>query len=267
MAYAMTFNGTDLGGTTYGLTVLNATPIPVRGEARVHTRDIPGRDGGIAIAGYAESTELEVEAWIEGSSVTDLQSKIDAVNLVCSPRLGPKVITIDEFPGRRWTGVLKNALRGRLMNTGTRVTLSFFCADPAAEASTATSQSVTVNETPEAFNVPASGNIAGSLDAAPVWTLENTHAGGLTGITLTNTTRGESISISQSVGMNEYLRVDVARGVVEYSTDGLSWTIINNKITSSPAAFPRLSPGVPNACTLTGVTAGTLTVSYRARYL
>lgn len=263
----MTFDSIDLTGSTYGLTVLNTTFFPAGKEQRIHSRDVPNRHGGFATGGFVQAKDIAVDVMVQGTSTADLLAKIDAINIALDPQKGIKPLFLPAFPGRQWNASLKEQADANVRGQAAAAfRLTFHAADPIAYATSATTQNVTLDETPKAFNAPASGNFAGSTFALPVWTVRNTSASPVTAVTISNVTRLESIIVNQTLEQNEYIRVDAARGVVEFSTNGSTWTNINNKIASSPAAFPKLSGGVVNACSVAGVGTGTLAVTYRARY-
>jgi predicted phage tail component-like protein len=267
MAQSMHYNGVDLSGSAYGLTVLNATPMPSRAEARLHSRDVPNRHGGYAVGGYVEAQDIEAQVMIVGTSTTDLLAKLDALNRALDVQQGAKAFRFDAIPGRQWYGWLRNRITGPMMGPAAfRTTLVFHCPDPIAYSTDVTTQNVTLDASPKAFNVPGTGVLAGSTFALPVWTFRNTSATPVAGFSFANITRGEGMSIAYTMEENEYIRVDTARGVVEFSSLGADWTIINNAITTSPASFPKLTPGGANSCSVTGIPTGTLAVSYRARF-
>lgn len=263
----MTFDSIDLTGSTYGLTVLNTTFFPAGKEQRIHSRDIPNRHGGFATGGFVEAKDIAVDVLVQGTSTSDLLAKIDAINIAIDPQKGIKPLSIPAFSGRQWNVSVKEQADANVRGASAAAfRITFHAADPIAYATTATTQNITIDANPEEFNAPASSVIAGSTFATPVWTVRNTDATQIDGFVISNTTRSESISVSQVLQQNEYCRVDGARGVVEFSSDGTNWTNINNKIASSPAVFPKLSAGVANACSIGGFVAGTATVVYRARY-
>jgi hypothetical protein len=149
-------------------------------------------------------------------------------------------------------------------------------ADPLEYSVSATTQSVTVDADPEEFEVPADVEIegvptavlcAGNAVAVPVWTVTNTDAATVGSVTLTNVTRSEALLWTGSLAQNAKLRIDSQRMYVERSTDGgTNWTGVMSGLRLGDP-FPGLSPQVQNACTLEGLVAGTLGISYYARWL
>lgn len=266
MSTSLNYNGTSLA--SYGLTVLDSTPLPVWPGARLYRKDVPQRHGGVGAGGKTESRRIQVSCIVEGSSISDLQSKLDTIKRLLNPDNGSKAFYLDAMSDRMWYGQLATRIEAQVIGAvAARLLLVFDCADPLAYATSLTTQTVTVSADPHSFNVPASSTVAGSVEALPVWTVRNTDAASATGVAVENTTRSETISVAYTVPTNAYVRIDTARELVEYSADGTTWTPIMSAIITAPLYWPKLTPGVANACKVHGLTAGTLAISYRARYL
>jgi len=151
--------------------------------------------------------------------------------------------------------------------------LTIRCDNALSYAASETSQNVTTATDPITFNVPASGVVAGSADAYPVWTITSTNHPSYSGtsgaITLTNNTTGEAIALS-TMDEGDIYRLNAQTKLVEKSTDGAGATYSNafDEVGAS-VEIPRLAHGVQNSITLDNLDNqyGVVTIAYRARYL
>jgi len=84
---------------------------------------------------------------------------------------------------------------------------------------------------------------------------------------MANSTTGEGVSTSAGIANGHWLRFDSVRKIIERYTDsGGSWASFM-AYRGSARNIPGLNPQVQNACTLTGLTGGEITITYRARFL
>ena len=211
---------------------------------------------------------LTVPIIIEGSSNDDLDDKLDALRLLVNPRLGDRSIRFDHQNDRYYLGRIKGDIEFEYIGPNhATATLQFVCADPLAYANSETTQSVTIDETPEGAAVPATGVVAGTEYAKPVWTIRNTSGSSVSSITVNNATTGEAAACTYTIPNNHYVRFDTARERLQYSADNSTYTDIMSYLSNTYKLFPRLAPGVANTITIGGLTGGTLTITYRARFL
>ena len=97
--------------------------------------------------------------------------------------------------------------------------------------------------------------------------MEAPSAASVTSVTLANSTTGETVTWTGALSSGHWLKFDTARGVIEKSTDsGGNWTNVNYGVSGSYQDV-RLKGGVQNTLVVTGVSSGTLTVTYTGRYL
>jgi len=265
MGFSLTFNGYNLAA--YGLTVAQH-PMPLLADIRLDYQDYGDRDGGVVQGASLKPRYMNVEGVVLAHTRRDLQDNMDDIKAVLDPRNGSKLMSLDSWPDRGWYGVLNGPINAQpLGGSGLRVQLNFALVDGVAVSLTETTQTVSVDETPEGFNCTAAGVVAGNEVTRPVWLVTNTAAGTITSVVLANTTRSETMTWTGSLAQNNILRIDSDRLHVEKSTDG-GTTYTNNLLyTSAASEWPKLTGGVQNACTLTGVTAGSVVVTYRARWI
>ena len=264
MSDSMTYNSIDLSGSTYGLTVI-AAPIGLLSGPRLAVSDYGGRHGSAVQGTFRGPKRFTVRGRVRGSSRSDLLTKLAAIADVVDPSGGEKLLILDHYSGLAWYALIDGEISLDDESAQTAIVeFPWIVPSGYSVAPSETVQTVTVDESPEGFNAPASGVVAGNLESAPVWKIRNTSGSTVTSVVLTNTTRTETATWSGVLTNNSYLRIDSDRCHVEKSTDGTTWTNAMSGFASG-SAFPKLTDGVANACVLTGLTAGTVTITYRAR--
>jgi hypothetical protein len=258
---SLSFNSTDLGGATYGV-LLERHVRPVAPRI-IETSVIPGADGAITYGGYLGAQTIDLPLVIEGSSRSDLHTKLDAVVGVLHTDEA-KALAPDYMGGRYWLAQLANLGGIEYFGmTACRTTATFIVADARLYAASETSQTLTVATDPDSFSVPASGNVAGTAVADPEWEL--TLSAGASSIEIENTTRGESVTYGASLTSGDKLKVvSEPTSMRVYVDTGSGYAESMGDVSGVP---PRLSPGVSNSVTVTGLSSGSLDVTYRARYL
>jgi len=240
----------------------------IMSDIRQQVTPYGGRSGAAVQGTYFEPIRFSLDWYVTATSRATLLTQLDAIMAVMNPANGEKLLTIDAFDGWAWYAVLN----GQVMlqpqgNCAVSGQFNFLCADGYRVAASSTSQSVTVDSSPETFNVPAAGVVAGNLATEPVWTIINTDSTTVTSVALVNTTRSETLNWGGNLAQNDRLRIDSERQYVELSTNGgVSWGNAMSGLGAS-AEFPLLTGGSANACSLTGLVAGSLTIAYRARSL
>lgn len=267
MAHSMHFNGVDLSGSSYGLTVLSG-PVPFLPGSKTETRKLGTRPGGYSQGGLLDAKEIPVVCHIAGTSNSNLKLKIDALRALLDPANGEKTLRFDHESDRYYLARLAGESEFNYIGpSAMQFELRFQCADPHAFSTTETTQVLAIESNPDTFNAPATGVIAGTTYARPVWKVKNTTGGAVSVITLQNTTTGETITCTYTVPNNDWIRFDSQRERLQYSPDDTEWFDIMGYLSTSNKLFPRLKAGVANALAVVGLSAGELTVVYRARYL
>lgn len=262
--FSMEYGGVDLAGSSYGVTVLRHKRVFLP-ESEIEINQFGQRHGGYADGGWLKARVMTVPCVVNGSSQSDVESKLDALRLLMDPSAGDQSIQFDSQTDRYWLGRLSGVLEQEWQPPKTRlVTLRFVCADPVAWASSETTINVTLDANPKAVNTAV---IGGTTAMRPVWTFQNTSGGAVSTWKVSNTTTGEVLTVSQPVVHSHYIRFDSQRERVETSTDGNSWAATMSGISMTEAVFPRLKPGVVNALSIEATDNGSLTIVGRARYL
>jgi len=256
---------TDLGGATYGLTVLRHAPVWMAAP-QGHGNDLPGLDGGYSDGLTLRAVEMTVPCIVRASTAAALRTQLDAVLPLISPRSGDQWWKFDWQSDRLRYGRVWDVVQGASMPNLARLDLTLRLSDACAYSTTSTSQTLTVSSTPQTLTIPATGSVAGSADARPVWVIKNTSGSESSALTLTSSTTSESISLA-ALPNGYWYRLDLPRQIVERSSNsGSTWSTFYSGV-GSATQIPRLEAGSSNSLTLSGLSSGSVVVTYRARYL
>jgi len=267
MSQSMHYNGTDLSGSTYGLTVLEDS-FPLMGQPQTDVQGIAQWYGGVSRCPGFGPLVIPVSCVVTGSSASDLMAKLDALKYLLNPKNGEKTLRFDWLSARYWYAVLSNP--GALSAVGVtwkRFDLVFVAGDSRAYSTTnRTSPDFTINSNPYSMTVESGPTaVAGTAPADCVWVIKNTSGGTVTSLTLNNETTQESMTWVGSLANGNWLRISTATGLVEKSTDsGANWSA--SMTLSGAFILPTVQGGVANTVTLTGFSAATVTLAYTARY-
>lgn len=272
MGYSFTHGGVDLGGTDYGL-IVRRGPRPVMGPRALAVFDYAGRPGGHVFGGQPGVLRFEYAGLVRGSSRSDLFRRLDRIAAVLDPGDGDKWHVPDEYTSldaalRRgcWARLDGSPVyREHLGALAASVELGFVCSAGVWLAASTTTQTVTLTTSPQTITIPATGAVAGTAPARPVWTFDS-DSDLVQDVTLTNTTTGEGLRWS-GILRDAWMRVDSERQHMEYSEDaGATWRN-GMRYKVGGGAFPRLRPAVANTIIVTGMLAGALTITYRGAWL
>lgn len=261
------FGGTDFAA--YGVTV-TYHPGQSLPDPKLDMQDRGGGHGGVAQSSYLGARRFTWDCMLTAPDEDTLWSRLRTVRSLLSPTLGDQWLSADHIPDTQVLARLNGPINEiRQGFWAVSFQLNWLCADPFEYSQVEYGQSgVSIAADPTTVYEPASASavVDGTWAPAPVWTVVNTHATPVSGVTLTNVTTGEAMSWVGTLAQNDRLRIDCAREHVEKSTDGgSSWVSAMGGIGTADQ-FPALQPGVRNTITVAGVATGTLDVSYRARW-
>lgn len=271
MSTSFHYDGTDMSGSTYGLLV-ERSPWDILAAPSVDVQEVAQWFGGVSHFGGYGPRALPVEAVCIGTSRSNLLTKLDAIKYKLDPVYGEKTIKFDAFSDRYWYGRLVAPIGMEFLGLdAARLKLSFVAPDSRAwSTSGRTSPDFTIASDPDDFTVEAAAAVAGTARPECVWIVKA--GASATQVILANTTTNESVTWNGSLSNGHWLRITTGLSgwsvaPVEKSTDsGSSWASAMSGVTGS-FVFPVLKPGAQNTVTVTGVSAGTLTLSYTPRYL
>jgi len=191
---------------------------------------------------------------VVGDSRADLDDNLDAIKEVLRTD-GVQKLELDSITDRYFSALLESftgAYRGLSLFEGTIV---FVCPEPLAYDNDPTVSPHIVESSPDSFDEVVGGNAI----AVPVWKILPSAA--VNGkVTLRNDTRSEEIEWTGVLnGSTDYLEIDSETWVVK--KNGVA------DMSSVAGKFPQLTGGATNAIETTGFTGGTVTITYRNRFL
>ncbi len=123
--FSFTYNGTDLGEAAYNLYV-DRSSAPYFGKPRVDERPLAGETGSVTQGSTFESITLTLQCKVVAVSRAALITQLEAIKGVLEVTLqGEKVLVLDEYPGRQYTGRFTSAFNPDLAINGAEFTLTF----------------------------------------------------------------------------------------------------------------------------------------------
>ena len=287
MPYSFYFGGTSddptgtemkyLGGPDYGITLnLEEQDLLISCFA-----DVQSAPAGYAASSYGmghSPKTLIAPCIMKGDSWRAVKRQIRNLNYLLSKnRLA--ALRFDDIDVDLWDNTTITSLywlvrltgrtRPKIYGNGLTFELEFTAPDPRAYGVTEITQIVNLTSGTNSFNVPASGTLDGNAEPDVTWLIKPSGSGATNPLALRNTTRDETLTWNNTLTTAEWLRVKAFAHpqIVEKTGDsGASYTTSNGSL-SAGSRFPKLSPGVANACQLTGCAGtGTLEISYRPRF-
>ncbi len=276
MADSFSFNGIDLSGSTYGVTVVDG-PQEFLPNPRISTLARPNAHGAILRGEFLQEKHLVIPVVIEGSNHADLLAKCQALRGVFHPREGEKQIILDYQDDRTIKGRLESGLGA--VPVGCRAIeteLKFICGDPTWYGTMLRRGEVTTPAT--SMNIAYAGS-----EYTPLIMTYRQGTGGLSAYNSCSVRNGAMYSTAVGscevnpyrLSAGQYIRFDSMREIVEVSMDEVTWVPVMQYLVLSDglgvrAGFPQLKPGVTNSITRVGVsdwTGGFERYEYYDRYL
>ena len=260
------FDGVDLSGADYGVTVTSASVSRAAPRDIAH-QDIPYFPGGISRVLGPQQRQISVTAVQVGDTPADFRAKHDRlIWLLSQAETKPLIIDLDDrWPDRYWPVLLDSAPAPDAVRQHrvARFTLGFAVPGAYGYSTTLTERTVTLSADPTSFTETPGG----SVQASPVYEIENLDTYDVTEVTIANTTTGDSLTWTGTLTNGDILRVDTHTQLVEISTEGgSSWTASMSSLDSGHE-WPRLAALAENTVEISGVPDGVLDMSYRNTYL
>lgn len=256
---------TDLSGVNYGLEVINDLSELVVPFRHI-TEQVPYSTEAVAWGPVYEPRVLRYECLIRAANDAARRTQVrNLIGLLVSNV--DKSLRVDHINDQYWmVRTMKPSIPKWYTTEGVKFTLEFLARDGRAFSTTEVEETANLTGTGGTFNVNAASNVPGNTKADPVWIFKNMTSGS-TGITLLNNTTGETVTHSLAHSSSTWLKFDTRLRRAYISTDsGSVWTLSQRYLNYGP--FPRLSPGVQNSITVSGlVDGGDVVCTYRGRYL
>lgn len=167
MANSMNYNGTDLGGASYGLTVARGS-LSLAAAFRVDTTQIPRGDGALSPQTTYAPRIIPVSGFIAGSSFSDLKDKIDAIAEVLDTRQDAELY-FDAQNDRYWNARPEGRPEIEVLAAHATFSMRFIAVDPfgyARGAASSASDTLTGGT-----GEPITATTTGSTDSFPVITI------------------------------------------------------------------------------------------------
>lgn len=276
---AFEFGGVDAGD--YGLTVVGRSTPPGMADPQMHTFDLLGRDGVLIDCSRRKPMYITAECMITAATRLLAEGYLDGLYAALDPLEGEQLLVFDDDhvdgrDDRGYMAILQAPSRPYWKAGGLAYSIQLAWLVPGGVRIGVedVEQECTIESSPDTWDVPADiGEVAqtvgGQLEAYPVYVITNTSAVTATGVKLTNVTTGDELTWTGSLAQDEQLKIDARREIqtVYHSDDeGATWTVSMQGVTLGDP-FPWLRAGVQNQLRVTGVTAGTLDITYRERFL
>ena len=277
MAYSMSFNGIDMSGSTYGLTVRKAS-YPLSPEAVIPSISIPYHSGQFTSERWSQARQLSIPCVVVGTSASNLLTKLDAIALLLNEKTDKKLI-LDWQSDRYYLARLSSIEREHVGALAASLTLNFLVPDGHAYAASLTTQTEAPFTTAVAFDVPDSAALlAGTQYCEPIINVRPDPAVTVSAtIIIAVSPCGFSIQTTADFvgGTNSWFRVHSGLKKWQTGTGSGAGTVLpttwTDAMTYVSGTFPILTPGASNTITITvtGTTAADnrCVVQYRPRYL
>lgn len=273
MSKSLTYGGVDL--SVYGLQV-NDFDIPKFPFINFKSHKAHQGDSERSAINQTHRT-IKLNVSVVGDTQSHLRSRFDTILSILDPARGDKSIQLDDFPDRRFIGIIRNmsapTQKGRW---GEFFTIDFEV-NAHAQGLTETNLIVAIATDPDTL---ATSVITGNVNRIPAEIyIRNTTGGTLTNqtISIQNVTTSETITVRMTLEDDRWLRVgDLdADGVFTASLaksdstgadpEAEAYTSVLSSYSSGD--WLRLKGGVSNSIIVTGISTGTLEITYRPKYL
>lgn len=251
------FNGYSLQSDDIISSIMLDDSAPLR---EFETRPVQRADGEFAVGDYWRQKTVRLSGFIQKTTNALLEAEIDLMKKACAVSESnldiKKAGTIRRYVGTLINGQFMFQNRRGFHITTCPFELEFSCLIPFGQS--VNYQSITF-ESQTSLDLDEQVENTGTTKALPIVVLNFGSASGVTAVSFTNNTTGESISITESVSAGDYLRFDSEMREVT----------INGTLVDYDGAFPDLSTG-SNSITvaITGTSATyDLTVKAKNNYL
>lgn len=226
----------------------------------------PARDGLYSAGSRYGARSFSFNLIIAPPDGTSVQTNLDALMALIDGAQGDGYVKFDRIPDRAFKGRFQGGASCEFLgNDAVRLGLNFACSESMAYSLTETEQTLTITTNPQTDTVPASGALAGTARTQPVYVVKNT-SGGAANISVKCVDTDQQIDVN-NVANSAWVKIDASTKRVYYSTDsGVTWADANTKIGTN-AWFPELAGGAANSLTTSGLSAGSVVITYRGRYL
>lgn len=257
---SFTLGGVYFGDPEYNVVVMGREDPGWPGLNRT-TYDIPFREGAEADGGFLKTSSWTVPCRIDSGDEDSCRATLETLCYVMQSQVDIPLI-FDSRPQFYFmvSGMESASARWDSGQGAIMVDLNFSLNDPTGYAVDETEKVYTITTNPQTFSVLAGDLEIGSVAPWPTWILNA--AADCTAWTITNNTTGEAFNDTTDLANGHYRKLDSKLMEKLHSAGGVNYTRVNS---GGSGPVPRLLPRVTNSITVSGLTAGTLTVKYRER--
>ena len=259
MANSFHFNDIDFSGASYGASKVRGL-IPWAAPVSAATTPIARGDGAVMAASTFGPRAIEFSVIVEGTSATDLKTKLDAIAVALNER-ADCVLKFDYISTRYWNARFLG-LDASLVNACTaQLALSFVASDPFAYAvtgSTDNSNTITL-----VAGDTVTVTVGGTAFAYP--TLVFTANATITQVVIENDATDDRLEWTGTLASGDALRVncDPRTLLVEKKPSGGEYAA---SMSGVEGRHPYFLPNTDTDLIIYGFT-GTLDISWRNRFL
>jgi len=256
--HSFSFNGTDLGGATYGV-ILEEPAYPLTPLIQTRATSIAAQDGAVSSPSNYGTREISLACTVVAATTAALNTKLDALALILNEREEVQVI-FDWQSTRYYMMKLAGSVVTARSGGVARLSIRLSASDPFAHSTTETTESKDLSVA-QSWTLTATG----THEAAPVWTI--TAGAAATAIVLQNEPKDEKLGWTGTLASGDVLRISSSpRTLLVEHAAAANPTDFTASMQNVSGIWPMLYPG-ENAIALAGLAVGTLGVVYRARYL
>lgn len=254
-----TYNGTDLS-TLGNITVIDGyLDIPERRGSNIV---MPFRNGAVFVDKYFDVRSLVFGIAVLGTSLSDLETKMKAIQSLFSERDRKTLsITYEDATVKTAQVTVNKPLQVARVQSLARIVVEFEMCEPFFRLSTAIADNTTtIDASPHAMTVNNPGTVE-ERDPTIILT------GPLTNVTITNSTVGCSLTYTGAIDAGHTVTIGTSNGEY-YATHSVSGNVIGNITHAGSPALMVFYPGDNTlSITSTVTTTGTVKASFYAPYL
>ena len=256
---SMTVDSVDLGGSSYGL-VLTNPQIEFLPPPRLDIQALAMADGAVTQGSTFAVRRATLGYAVQGSSGANLLSKLRNIAEVLSrTQAGEKTFVFDYMSDRTWYARIEDAFDPQIIGLGAMGSIAIAINPPFAVAAASTNDNEALSGV-----TPATVTNDGDIRVPVSWIIKNGAAEASGGVSIENSTTGQTVAWGGILAANEWLRINSADWTVETSTDsGVNW---NTAGTNASGTIPDVDAGA-NSLEVVGVAAGTLDWTYTEAYV
>jgi phage-related protein len=232
-------------------------------ERRGENIQIPYRDGRVHVAKFWDERKIAISIAIYGADAQALETKIDSLNALVSPRSPKALVQTREDSSVRTAQATVDASRQpeRFSHYGAKAVLVFTLADPFFRSDTEVDETETIDESPKAMAVENTGNVE---ERNPTIIL----TGPLENVVITNTENGCSLLYTGEIDDGDTVTIQQAASGEYTAVHSVDGDVIGNVSHDGETALMVLIAGDNDLSIESDVeTTGTVQITFYPPYI